>query len=441
MSFRRSMEQLKPAPQSKVNIQEKIQSYLIEASGPSGAQWENIITYYYNGAKKSDPNYKEIKGFIKDYGKQGQAIAKSFKKALGRGNMTQFGKGRGTISSLYTKHGGSNATPKTDMYTSKYNISLKKAGGSQLASAAKGEALGMFFAALENLGKTDTKQIDKIVKEIDDNFHKLVTRKNKGEIEKYATGEKKKKDLTPADKKAVKEFIVTEHFHKELNERLKKVLNFEKNPDFMKFFIYEAMSGHTKFNGSIASASVCMEFNADTGAITKFIPCTSNGTNKFSDVPKISKELTAMAKKVKVYSAWKSSKGNPYSSLRISSTLHDKQEMPTLKSIIQDEIKKDRIMSSILSEDNEIYNLHEFDPIGAITKTYDKVVGMTRNAITWLKNLVSKIMNAVRNALNKIKELGAKMFEALFNFIGIEVEGVDISASSDIQGFIFGTTD
>ena len=48
-------------------------------------------------------------------------------------------------------------------------------------------------------------------------------------------------------------------------------------------------------------------------------------------------------------------------------------------------------------------------------------------------------MNAVRSVLNKIKELGAKMFEALFNFIGIEVERVDMSVSSDIKGFIFGT--
>jgi len=439
MSYRRSMEQLRPARTQKIDLQEKSQILLQEATGPSGAQWENIITYYYNGAKKSDPNYKEIKDFIKDYGKQGQAIARTFKSKLKGGKMTQFGKGRGTVSNLYTKRGASNPTPKTDMYTPKYNISLKKAGGSQLASAAKGEALGMFFAALENLGKTDTKQIEKIANEIDSNFHKLVTRKNKGEIEKYATGEKSKKDLTPSDKKAVKEFIVTEEFHKELNERIKKVLNFEKNPDFMKFFVYEAMSGHAKFSGSIASASVCMEFNADTGAITKFIPCTSNGTNKFTPIPKISKELETMAKKVKIYSAWKSSKGNPYSSLRISSTLHDKQETPTLKSIIQDEIKKDRIMSSVLSEDNEIYNLHEFDPIGAITKTYDKVKSMTGSAINWLKNLVSKIMNAVRSVLNKIKELGAKMFEALFNFIGIEVERVDMSVSSDIKGFIFGT--
>ena len=436
MSYKRAIEQLRPVRIPKEDVQEKTQRYLHESKGPSGAQWENIITYYYNGAKKSDPNYKEIKDFIKGYGKAGQAIAKTFKSKLKGGKMTQFGKGRGTVSDLYRKHGAGNPTPKTDMYTPKYNISLKKAGGSQLASAAKGEALGMFFAALQNLGGTDTKQIQKIANEIDDNFHKLITRKNKGELEKYATGEKKKKDLTPADKKAVKEFIVTEEFHKQLNERLKKLLNFEKNPDFMKFFVYEAMSGHAKFNGSIASASVCMEFNADTGAITKFIPCTSNGTNKFTPIPKISKELEAMAKKVKVYSAWKSSKGNPYSSLRISSAIE--RETPTLRDIIKDEIRKDKIMSAVLSEDTEVYDLHEFDPIGAITKTYDKVKTMTGSAINWLKNLVSKIMNAVRKALDKIKDLGKRAFEALFNFIGIEVERVDVSAPSDLKGFIFG---
>ena len=109
-----------------------------------------------------------------------------------------------------------------------------------------------------------------------------------------------------------------------------------------------------------------------------------------------------------------------------------------MRDIIKDEIRKDKIMSAVLSEDTEVYDLHEFDPIGAITKTYDKVKTMTGSAINWLKNLVSKIMNAVRKALNKIKDLGKRAFEALFNFIGIEVDRVDVSAPSDLKGFIFG---
>ena len=230
MSLRRSMEQLRPARTQKIDLQEKSQILLQEATGPSGAQWENIITYYYNGAKKSDPNYKEIKDFIKDYGKQGQAIARTFKSKLKGGKMTQFGKGRGTVSNLYTKRGASNPTPKTDMYTPKYNISLKKAGGSQLASAAKGETKGMFNSALEHYSG-DTTKIDEILKAIDENFTKLSTDMTKTQLANVGSGKKNKqgniapeeKDLSPEDKEAFTQFLETEKFHKDL-QKTKRVV-------------------------------------------------------------------------------------------------------------------------------------------------------------------------------------------------------------------------
>ena len=40
--------------------------------------------------------------------------------------------------------GGTDGTPKTDMYNKDYNISLKKKGGSQLASGGKGETIATF---------------------------------------------------------------------------------------------------------------------------------------------------------------------------------------------------------------------------------------------------------------------------------------------------------
>ena len=45
-------------------------------------------------------------------------------------------------------------------------------------------------------------------------------------------------------------------------------------------------------------------FSYNSGAITKFVPVTVDGKNKFGDFPKISSELKSIASKVKVYAAW-----------------------------------------------------------------------------------------------------------------------------------------
>ena len=86
--------------------------------------------------------------------------------------MVQYGAGKAksNLSDFWQTpakgvRGGTDGTPKTDMYNSDYNISLKKKGGSQLASGGKGETIATFHAALEYLGKQDgdSPEIDNIV--------------------------------------------------------------------------------------------------------------------------------------------------------------------------------------------------------------------------------------------------------------------------------------
>ena len=55
-------------------------------------------------------------------------------------------------------------------------------------------------------------------------------------------------NLSTKDKEDIAQFVTTEAFHKQLNEKIKEHLNFEKNPEFVKFLIYEAMSGSKKFS-------------------------------------------------------------------------------------------------------------------------------------------------------------------------------------------------
>ena len=412
-----------------------------KTKAPSGADWENIICHQYNkllGNENFDPAARdEAKQFYPTYKKAGEETAKTFSKKIGKAGMIQFGggKSKSNLSSFWISKGGSDGTPKTDMYTSTHNISLKKKGGSQLASGARGETLAMYSAALEYLGadKSGLDEIKNIQKEIEDNFIKISTEYNKTELEKMS--KKDTENLSTKDQDDIRQFVTTEAFHKKLNEKIKEHLNFEKNPEFVKFLIYEAMSGSKKFSLEKAKASVCMEFNADNGKISKYIPVTVDGKNKFGDVPNISSEIAAYASKVKIYSAWKSGGSSPYSSLRISSTFQKKEE--TLRSLVKEIVRKDIIANAVLKE--EIEQLDEFAIIGRV---FDKLKDVGKNAINWVKNLITKIVNAVKNALDKIATLGKKMFEGLFKFIGMELDSsTKITYPSDISGFVFGMSD
>ena len=345
-----------------------------------------------------------------------------------------------SLTPIYTKSGASNTIPKTDMYTGSYQISLKKKGGSQLASAAKGETKGMFNAALEHFSG-ETKKIDDILKAIDENFTKLTTDMTKtqlanvgsGKVDKQGNVAPEKKDLSPQDKKAFTQFLETEKFHKDLN--------FENNKEFIEFLCYEAMSGHKKFNENQPNASICIEFDPDKGIITKSIETTPGGNLKFTTgIPKISSDISTLASKVKLYAAWKSSKGDPYSSFRFGVPAEGRfttNQLPTLREIIISEIKKDKIMNAVLNEDREIYDLHEFDPIAAIKKTYDKVKGIAGTAFEWVKGLVSKIMKAVRKTLDGIKQMGKDVYKGIFRFLGIELDKADVTPPSDASHFFF----
>ena len=439
-----------------------------DVKSPSGAEWEDCICYYYNnpaprsstttGANKKDEAYPiASKFFGSQYEEQGRKLGKAFKgllkdntlmRPLGSGGKDKKKKNPRSLTPIYIKSGASNTIPKTDMYTGSYQISLKKKGGSQLASAAKGETKGMFNAALEHFSG-DTKKIDDILTAIDENFTKLTTDMTKtqlanvgsGKVDKQGNVAPEKKDLSPEDKKAFTQFLATEKFHKDLNKQIEKDLNFENNKEFIEFLCYEAMSGHKKFNENQPKASICIEFDPDRGIITKSIETTPGGNPKFTTgIPKVSGDISTLASKVKLYAAWKSSKGDPYSSFRFGVPAEGRfttNQLPTLREIIISEIKKDKIMNAVLNEDREIYDLHEFDPIAAIKKTYDKVKGIAGSAFEWIKGLVSKIMKAVRKTLDGIKQMGKDVYKGIFRFLGIELAKADVTPPSDAAHFFF----
>ena len=417
---------------------------------PTGAEWESLITHKYNSLLKDEKYDKSAfdtaQKFYPNYEESATLTAKSFSE-FAKSKMTQYGGGGGkkNLSSFWIEKGGTNGTPKTDMYTKNYNISLKKKGGSQLASGGTGETISSFYAALEYMGvdRNAKKDIDKIMKQIEDNFAKI---RNKdltaGLAKKIATG-KKKVDLTPKLKKDVKLFTTTEKFHKELNKKIIDVLSFEKNPLFREWYCFEVMSGYKKFSNKQSVASVCVEFNPDNGKISKFIPVTSDGKSGglSGDTPKISSEVKSIASKMKIFSAWKTGDGSPASVIRVlPSSFSPYKETPlTFSDIIKDELNNDKVANKVFANLNE--ELEQLDEFALIGKIFNKLKGMTSRAKFWLTQLFKKIIAKVHVALEKIKEMGTKLFENLFKFFNIEIKSVKESIPSDIHGFVYGMAD
>ena len=422
-----------------------------DAPKPKGADWESLITHQYNnflGNEKADTAaFEKAQKFYPKYAESATLTAKSFTK-FAKTSMIQYGGGGGkkNLSSFWIEKGGKNGTPKTDMYTKQYNISLKKKGGSQLASGGTGETISSFYAALEYMGvdRNTKKDIDKIMKQIEDNFAKI---KNKdltaGLAKKISTGEKKV-DLTPKLKKDIQLFTTTEKFHKELNKEIIDILSFEKNPLFREWYCFEVMSGYKKFSNKQSVASVCIEFDPSNGQITKFIPVTSDGKSSglSGDTPKISKEVKDISSKMKIFSAWKTGDGSPASVLRVipsSYTPHENEYPLTFSNIIQDELRNDIVANKVISNLNEEFE--QLDEIAIIGKIFSKLKNLTSKAKSWLTQLLKKIIEKVRQALEKIKEMGTKLFENLFKFFNIEIQSVKETFPSNIHGFVYGMVD
>ena len=143
------------------------------------------------------------------------------------------------------------------------------------------------------------------------------------------------------------------------------------------------------------------------------------------------REIKTIASGAKIYAAWKSSGGNPYSVLRVSSYGEDENfDEMTLRGCIRKTIHEDKISQAFLRE--EVGQLDEFKFIG---RTFDRIKKMGKNAILWVKNLITKIMKAVTQALNKIKKMGKKIFEAIFKFVGLEAT-VGSTIPKEIKGFV-----
>jgi hypothetical protein len=441
-------------PTMKLRDLEKTEDFGGKAgTGPTGAEWESLITHQLNkeiGNENADEDAKKIASkHYPTYEKSAKAIAKNFIKEFGKGKMVQYGAkaSKANLSQLWKDHGGKNGTPKTDMYTKKYNISLKKSGGSQLASGTKEETISTFYAALKYLGedKSSKPDIAELMTKIEKGFKKVALDYTKGDLDKLAAGEKvkgkKKSGLTGKDAKEFKKFTQTEKFHKKFNKELDAVLKLGENKKFVEWYCFEAMSGLKKFNAGARQsvASVCVTFDPAKWTISKINVTDSGEASGLSGgTPSVSSDLKAKAKKTKIYSAFKSSGGKPYSTLRLSGDNYIKDEETlvgcTLNSIIRDEILLDEDVKSLgLNLTEEIVALDEF---ALIKSLYGKLKNVGKDVQKWVGNLFKRIFEKVSQAMEKIKKLGKELFEGLFQFLGIQITKVQTTLPSELSDFV-----
>ena len=384
MSFRRSMEQLRPARTQKVDLQEKVQLFLTE--GLKAAQWEQVICVAYNMSTGLTQAQAISKGEvtlelpkIKANLKVGQKIIEnSFTSA--KGVMQHFGSGSTDLTSgwedYFVKYTGAPAntptkTPKTDMKLGRQNISLKKYGGSQLMSGGKAETLATLGFAYDNAPDSiKTKAFDKawnkINKDIEKDYVKFKLPAG-GQIGKISTGKMK------VDKK-IKD-LVTDSLTKQsaMTNALREILADKK---IKTEVVREAMTGTAKFADKSAAATHMMKFGEDGSS--DFIPINNSLVGSYTNKTKFNISFKTSGTGG---SAW-----------------------TALKGIYKEEndILDDIISESIIETDKEILNE------GLFSKVVDTV-----------KNWISKVLNKV---WEKIKAFLLKGLDIALNLLGTKID-------------------
>ena len=384
MSYRRSIEQLRPARTPKVDLQEKVQQILL-TEGLTPAQWEQIICVAHNMSTGLTQAQAISKGQVTLEKSKIKANLKVGKKIIENafkntsGVMQHYGAGTQDLTSkwedYFIKYTGKPAnaptkTPKTDMKLGRKNISLKQYGGSQLMSGGKSETLATLGFAYDNAPDSiKTKSFDKawnkINKDIEKEYVKFKLPPG-GQVGKIESGEikvdKKLKDLV---KDALTKQAAMTNAIREIFE----------NKNIKMEVVREAMTGNAKFANKNASANAMMKFGKDGSG--ELISINNSLVAKYTNQTKFNISFKTSGTGG---SAWTALKGIY------------KEENDILDNIISE---------SITETDKEILNENLF------SKAVDKVK-------SWFSKFIKKVWEKLKAFLMKgldiaLNLLGAKM--------------------------------
>ena len=429
------------------------QHVVITEAGPTGAEYESIIAVGYNQGKppyssskskdsgsfstakkflpktRETKKYKELKpkeklkvSLEKPYNDTAYKLGLAMRSMTTGKKMTQAGSEQPSTSSFWSELTGKGKdTSKTDVMTND-KISLKKKGGSQLMSGARAESIATLTAALEM--SAENGDISDIVEKIKTGFNKVAIDGNKTAFEKKQ-GVFAKMDPKEYKEKAKKFFDITA-LHNELNDKLP--IAFKNNPKIKESIVYIATTGYKKFpKGSDGIANRLIEFDPVKGIITHNI--------KTGPPSRMSSSMKSMASATSFYCAFKTSKKNPYSTLRTSTTNFEEYN-PTLNGLIIETLMKDLNVDnqSLLNEGYAFFTEEKIIE-GLLDKAKASLQKLGRSVKNWFKNIISKIIEGAKKVFDKVKGLGQKAFKVLFNFLGVEMSDAKVRISGIAGAF------
>jgi len=384
----------------------------VKASGspPTGAEWEDVIVYAYNklNGKSTDPATVEVAEKFGSYQEVADKIAANFNNQLKAKQLVQTGRGMGpiTLGPIWKESGAKNKTPKTDIASSNFKekISLKKSGGSQLASPTRSEAIAIVKAAMSEMGE-DRAMAAKLVSTMETNMSSLISRETAGDLRKQS------KAGVKTD--AVIDFQAKDKGNRELTKMLEGLINQDTavNALFSKHIVLEAATGNHKFGGagSPAAANLLGKFNLSGGIEVQPI-------NSIKDPIIIKYSQT-----VKPVVSFKSGGGGApaYSALRLGI-----KESETLRGIVLSEMEQ--LDGLMLTED-----FISEGPLDMLKKAGDWAKDKGQAFVNKVKAAVGKVLAKMKAILTKIAKMGKKMFASLMKFFGVEV-----SSATGIPGNI-----
>ena len=382
----------------------------VSGSNPKGEDWESIIAVAVNKEQGDKWNqgaeWKRAQKFWGDWEKQGTKLGKEFIKKVGVKKLEQLGASTLPISKEWK---GTNKTPKTDLIDGNKRISLKKAGGSQLLSAGKMEAISTVEAAMRmySIDPNGKKKVESLLDNLENKMIKLQSDDTITKLNKM----RDQKNLSPADKKKIAELDQGQLFAKDLTSEMENLFNSEQ---LMKeFFCWEAATGENKFGkDSLGVANQVVTFK-ETGTITDILELNSP-----SQAGKV------LAKGNNFYVSFKSSSGSPpYLALRSKKVRLTSSYQPTFADIIKEECAKERVGMQVLHE-GKVEQLDEF-------QMFNKLVSKAKNVATSIKNQAKRVLDAImkrlKMAFDWIKKQGRKLIDAVLNFFGLDIRNIKLT--------------